>query len=238
MIKRIIDRPVLATVISILLFILGIIGLLRLPITRFPDIAPPTVQVTGSYPGGNSESVLRSVVTPLEEQINGVENMEYITSTASNDGTFTVRIVFKQGVNPDQAAVNVQNRVQQATPILPQEVVNMGLTTSKQQNSMIMIFNVYAEDNEKYDELFLQNYVNINLIPQIKRVSGVGQAMVFGSKDYSMRIWLNPQKMAVYNLVPADVTSAVARQSLESAPGKLGAESDAALEYVIRYKGK
>ncbi len=238
MIKKIIDRPVLATVISILLFILGIIGLLRLPITRFPDIAPPTVQVSGSYPGGNSESVLRSVVTPLEEQINGVENMEYITSTASNDGTFTVRIVFKQGVNPDQAAVNVQNRVQQATPILPQEVVNMGLTTSKQQNSMIMIFNVYAEDNEKYDELFLQNYVNINLIPQIKRVSGVGQAMVFGSKDYSMRVWLNPQKMAVYNLIPSDVTSAVARQSLESAPGKLGAESDAALEYVIRYKGK
>lgn len=238
MIKKIIDRPVLATVISILLFILGIIGLLRLPITRFPDIAPPTVQVSGSYPGGNSESVLRSVVTPLEEQINGVENMEYITSTASNDGTFAVRIVFKQGVNPDQAAVNVQNRVQQATPILPQEVVNMGLTTSKQQNSMIMIFNVYAEDNTKYDELFLQNYVNINLIPQIKRVSGVGQAMVFGSKDYSMRIWLNPQKMAVYNLIPSDVSAAISKQSLESAPGKLGAESDAPLEYVIRYKGK
>lgn len=238
MIKKIIDRPVLATVISVLLFILGIIGLLRLPITRFPDIAPPTVLVSGSYPGGNSEAVLRSVVTPLEEQINGVENMEYITSTASNDGTFSVRIVFKQGVDPDQAAVNVQNRVQQATPILPQEVVRMGLTTSKQQNSMIMIFNVYAEENDKYDELFLQNYVNINLIPQIKRVPGVGQAMVFGSKDYSMRVWLNPQKMAAYNLIPADVTGAISRQSLESAPGKLGEESKAALEYVIRYKGK
>jgi len=238
MLKGIIERPVLATVISVVIVILGIIGLLRLPITRFPDIAPPTVQVTGSYPGGNAETVLRSVVTPLEEQINGVENMQYITSTASNDGTFSVRVVFKQGVNPDQAAVNVQNRVQQATPILPQEVVTMGLTTSKQQNSMIMIFNIYTEDNAKYDEIFLQNYVNINVIPQIKRVPGVGQAQVFGAKDYSMRVWLNPQKMAAYGLIPADVTGAIARQSVEAAPGKLGEESDAALEFVIRYKGK
>lgn len=238
MLKNIIDRPVLATVISVVFVILGIIGLLRLPITRFPDISPPTVLVSGSYPGGNSESVLRSVVTPLEEQINGVENMQYISSTASNDGTFSVRIVFKQGVNPDQAAVNVQNRVQQATPILPQEVVRMGLTTSKQQNSMILIFNVYTEDNEKYDELFLQNYVNINLIPQIKRVPGVGQAQVFGTKDYSMRVWLNPQQMATYGIIPQDVTNAIGSQSLESAPGKLGEESDAALEYVVRYKGK
>lgn len=238
MLRKIIDRPVLATVISIIFVILGIIGLSRLPQTRFPDIAPPTVQVSGSYPGGNSETVLRSVVTPLEEQINGVENMEYITSSASNDGTFSVRVVFKRGVNPDQAAVNVQNRVQQATPILPQEVVRMGLTTTKQQNGSIMIFSIYTEDNEKYDELFLQNYVNINLIPQIKRVPGVGQAQVFGVKDYSMRVWLNPQKMAAYNLIPEDVTGAISRQSLESAPGKLGEESDAALEYVIRYKGK
>ncbi len=238
MIRGIIDRPVLATVISVIFVILGVIGLLRLPQTRFPDIAPPTVQVSGSYPGGNSETVLRSVVTPLEEQINGVENMEYISSTASNDGTFSVRVVFKQGVDPDQAAVNVQNRVQQATPILPQEVIRMGLTTSKQQNSMIMIFSVYTEDNDRYDELFLQNYANINLIPQIKRVPGVGQAQVFGAKDYSMRVWLNPQKMFSYNLVPEDVTAAISKQSLESAPGKLGEESDAALEYVIRYKGK
>lgn len=238
MLKRIIDRPVLATVISVVFVILGIIGLLRLPLTRFPDISPPTVMVSGSYPGGNSEAVLRSVVTPLEEQINGVENMQYITSTASNDGSFSIRIIFKQGVDPDQAAVNVQNRVQQATPILPQEVVRMGLTTSKQQNSMISIFNIYTEDNSKYDELFLQNYVNINLIPQIKRVPGVGQAQIFGTKDYSMRVWLNPQKMAGYGLIPEDVTGAISRQSLESAPGKLGEESSAALEYVIRYKGK
>jgi hydrophobe/amphiphile efflux-1 (HAE1) family protein len=194
--------------------------------------------ITGSYPGGNSEAVIRSVVTPLEEQINGVENMQYIKSTASNDGTFSITVIFKQGVDPDQAAVNVQNRIQQATPILPQEVIRMGLTTSKQQNSMIMIFNLYTEDNDKYDEIFLQNYANINLIPQIKRVPGVGQAQLFGIKDYSMRVWLDPIKMANAGLVPADVSQAIADQSLESAPGKLGEESHAALEYVIRYKGK
>lgn len=238
MLKKIIDRPVLATVISVVLVILGLIGLSRLSVTRFPDISPPTVTVTGSYPGGNSETVIRSVVTPLEEQINGVENMRYIKSTASNDGTFSISVIFNQDVNPDQAAVNVQNRVQQATPVLPQEVVRMGLTTSKQQNSMIMIFNIYTDDNKKYDELFLQNYANINLIPQIKRVPGVGQAMVFGIKDYSMRVWLDPKKMANAQLVPADVSTAIADQSLEAAPGKLGEESAAPLEYVIRYKGK
>lgn len=238
MLKKIIDRPVLATVISLIIVILGIIGLNQLAVTRFPDISPPTITVSGSYPGGNSETVIRSVVTPLEEQINGVEDMEYMKSTASNDGTFSISIIFKQGVNADQAAVNVQNRVQQATPILPQEVVRMGLTTSKQQNSMVLIFNIYTEDNKQYDETFLQNYANINLIPQVKRVKGVGQAMVFGIKDYSMRIWLNPQKMSSYGLEPADVSTAIADHSLESAPGKLGEESDAALEYVIRYKGK
>jgi hydrophobe/amphiphile efflux-1 (HAE1) family protein len=238
MLKKIIDRPVLATVISIVLVILGLIGLTRLSVTRFPDISPPTVMVSGSYPGGNSETVIRSVVTPLEEQINGVENMQYIKSTASNDGSFSISVIFKQGVDPDQAAVNVQNRVQQATPKLPQEVVRMGLTTSKQQNSMIMIFNLYTEDNSRYDELFLQNYANINLVPQIKRVPGVGQAQIFGQKDYSMRVWLDPRKMANAGLVPSDVTAAIANQSLESAPGKLGEESKAALEYVIRYKGK
>lgn len=238
MLKKIIDRPVLATVISLIIVILGIIGLSQLAVTRFPDISPPTITVMGSYPGGNSETVIRSVVTPLEEQINGVEDMEYMKSTASNDGSFSISIIFKQGVNADQAAVNVQNRVQQATPILPQEVVRMGLTTSKQQNSMVMLFNIYTDDNGKYDETFLQNYANINLIPQVKRVKGVGQAQVFGIKDYSMRIWLNPQKMSSYGLEPADVSNAIADHSLESAPGKLGEESDAALEYVIRYKGK
>ncbi|SFO16349.1 hydrophobe/amphiphile efflux-1 (HAE1) family protein [Paenimyroides ummariense] len=237
MLKKIIDRPVTATVISLIIVILGVMGLMNLPVTRFPDIAPPTVMVSGSYPGGNSESVIRSVVTPLEEQINGVENMQYIKSTASNDGSFSVSVIFKQGTDPDQAAVNVQNRVQQATPVLPEEVIRMGLTTSKQQNSMIMIFNLYAEKGQ-YDEKFLQNYANINLIPSIKRVPGVGQAMVFGAKDYSMRVWLDPKKMATYGLEPADVNNAIADQSLESAPGKLGEESKASLEYIIRYKGK
>ncbi|PZP45368.1 MAG: hydrophobe/amphiphile efflux-1 family RND transporter, partial [Pseudopedobacter saltans] len=238
MFKKFIDRPVLATVISIIIVVLGILGLTRLPVTRFPDISPPTVLVSGSYPGGNAQTVLRSVVTPLEEQINGVEDMSYIKSTASNDGTFSVTVVFKQGVNPDQAAVNVQNRVQQATPVLPTEVVRMGLTTSKQQNSMIMVFNIYTDDNTKYDEKFIQNYANINLVPQIKRIKGVGQAQIFGAKDYSMRVWLNPRKMASLGILPAEVTAAIADQSLESAPGKIGEESDALLEYVIRYKGK
>ncbi|WP_229363611.1 efflux RND transporter permease subunit, partial [Flectobacillus sp. BAB-3569] len=195
------------------------------------------MMVSGVYPGGNSETVIRSVVTPLEEQINGVENMQYVRSTASNDGSFSISVIFKQGTDPDQASVNVQNRVQQATPVLPQEVIRMGITTSKQQNSMIMIFNLYAE-KDQYDEKFLQNYANINLIPSIKRVSGVGQAMVFGAKDYSMRVWLDPRKMANYGLEPIDVTNAIADQSLEAAPGKLGVESNSALEYVIRYKGK
>lgn len=228
----------LATVISVIIVILGLLGLSRLAVTRFPDIAPPTVMVSGSYPGGNSEAVIRSVVTPLEEQINGVEDMEYMKSTASNDGSFSISIIFKQGVNPDQAAVNVQNRVQQATAVLPEEVIRMGLTTSKQQNSMIMLFNLYTDDNSRYDETFLQNYANINLIPQVKRIKGVGQAQIFGIKDYSMRIWLDPQKMAAHGLVPTDVSNAIRDQSLEAAPGKLGEESDAALEYVIRYRGK
>ncbi|WP_413511723.1 efflux RND transporter permease subunit [Myroides odoratus] len=238
MLRKIIDRPVLATVISVIIVILGLIGLSRLSVTRFPDISPPTVTVTGSYPGGNSETVIRSVVTPLEEQINGVEDMQYIKSTASNDGTFSISIIFKQGVNADQAAVNVQNRIQQATPILPTEVIRMGLTTSKQQNSMIMVFNLYTDDNAKYDEKFIQNYANINLIPQIKRIPGVGQAQIFGSKDYAMRVWLDPGKMARYGLVPADITAAIADQSLEAAPGKFGEDSDAVLQYVMRYKGK
>src|SRR5690606_13269424 len=238
MFKKFIDRPVLATVISIIIVILGIIGLFSLPMARFPDIAPPTVRVTGTYPGGNSETVIRSVITPLEEQINGVEQMQYINSAAANDGTFNIRIVFKQGVDPDEAAVNVQNRVQQATPILPAEVINMGITTTKQQNSQLLVFSVYTDDRERYDQIFLQNYVNINLLPQLKRIPGVGNAQVFGIKDYSMRVWLDPTKMANYGLIPSDITNAISKQSVESAPGKLGAESDATLEYIIRYKGK
>ena len=237
MLKKIIDKPVLATVISIVLVILGIIGLTRLSVTRFPDIAPPTVMVSGVYPGGNSETVIRSVVTPLEEQINGVENMQYIKSTASNDGSFSISVIFKQGVDPDQAAVNVQNRVSRASPLLPSEVTRAGVVTQKQQTSALMYLSFYSE-NKNIDDVYLQNFLNINVIPNLQRINGVGDANVFGGKNYSMRIWLDPRKMANAGLVPSDVTQAIAEQSLESAPGKLGEESKAALEYVIRYKGK
>ena len=238
MLQSIIRRPVLATVISILLVLLGIVGLTRLPITQFPDIAPPTVMVSGSYPGGNSEAVVRSVITPLEESINGVENMDYMKSSASNDGSFSISIVFKQGTNPDQAAVNVQNRVSQINSQMPAEVLLAGISTSKQQNSNVMYFNIYSEDKAKYDEKFLQNYTKINLVPELKRIQGVGQVQIFGSKDYSMRVWLNPQKMSANNLTPAEVTAAINDQSLETAPGKFGEESKEAIEYVVKYKGK
>lgn len=238
MLQSIIRRPVLATVISVLLVLLGIVGLTRLPITQFPDIAPPTIFVSGVYPGGNSEAVIRSVITPLEESINGVENMDYMKSSASNDGSFSVSIVFKQGTDPDQAAVNVQNRVAQINSQMPPEVLQAGISTSKQQNSNVMYFNVYSEDRTKYDEKFLQNYIKINLVPELKRIQGVGQVQMFGSKDYSMRVWLNPQKMAANNLTPKEVTEAISDQSLETAPGKFGEESKEAIEYVVKYKGK
>lgn len=238
MIQRIINRPVLATVVSIILVFLGIISITRLARTQFPDIAPPTVSVEGTYPGGNSESVTRSVIVPLEEAINGVEGMDYIRSTAGSDGYFTVTIVFKLGTNPDQAAVNVQNRVAQVNSQIPQEVLQAGITTTKQQNSNIMMFNLTSRDKKKYDELFLQNYAKINLVPAIKRIQGVGNVQLFGAKDYQMRIWLDPQKLAVNNLVPSDIERAIANSSFETSPGKFGEESDAPMQYVIKYRGK
>ena len=238
MLQKIISRPVLATVISIILVLLGLISLMRLPSTQFPDIAPPTISVSGSYPGGNSESVTRSVIIPLEEAINGVEGMEYINSTAGNDGFFSVTVVFKLGTNPDQAAVNVQNRVAQANSLMPPEVLQSGITTTKQQNSNIMTFNIVSDDSAKYDELFLQNYANINLVPALKRIQGIGNIMIFGVKDYSMRIWLDPQKLTVNDLVPSDIDRAIQNASFEASPGKLGAESDAPMQYTMKYKGK
>ena len=238
MLKTIIQRPVLATVISIILVMLGILGLLRIPMTQFPEIAPPTVFVSGIYPGANAESVIRSVVTPLEQAINGVENMEYITSSAANDGSFSITIIFKQNVDPDQAAVNVQNRVAQVNAQLPQEVIRLGLTTTKQQTSYLMIVNVNSEKPEKYDEGFLQNYANINLLPELKRIPGVGNVSLFGSKEYSVRVWINPTKLSSYGLVPSDVEAAIQQYSFEASPGTLGEESDAALQYTLRYKGK
>src|SRR5687768_8594650 len=182
MLRRFIERPVLSTVISIILVLLGILSLTSLPVTQFPDIAPPSVQVTALYPGANAEVVARSVATPIEEAVNGVEDMTYMTSTSNNDGTMALTVYFKLGTNPDLAAVNVQSRVSKATSLLPAEVVQAGINTQKQQNSMIMVANLMS-DNPLYDETFLQNYAKINFIPQIQRVNGVGQAMVFGSKD-------------------------------------------------------
>ncbi|WP_419212410.1 efflux RND transporter permease subunit [Maribacter sp. X9] len=238
MLNKIIKRPILATVISIILVLLGILGLLRIPMTQFPDIAPPTVFVSGTYPGANAESVIRSVVTPLEQAINGVENMQYMTSSAANDGSFSTTIIFKQGVDPDQAAVNVQNRVAQINAQLPQEVIRLGLTTTKQQSSYLMIVNVNSEKPEKYDEGFLSNYAEINLLPELKRIPGVGNVSLFGSKEYSVRVWLNPTKLSSYGLVPADVETAIQHYSFEASPGTLGEESDATLQYTLRYKGK
>jgi HAE1 family hydrophobic/amphiphilic exporter-1 len=239
MFKKFIERPVLATVISILLVILGVLGLTRLPLEQFPDIAPPAVQVIAVYPGANAETVLRSVAPSLEESINGVENMSYMSSTASNDGSLVITIYFKLGTNADQAAVNVQNRVAQATSQLPAEVIQAGITTAKQQNSLLMVVDLYAEDTATYDQTFLANYAQINIIPEIKRIPGVGQSLIFGgSKDYSMRVWLNPSRMAAYDLTPKEVMAAIQDKNLEAAPGKFGESSNEAFEYVVKYKGK
>ena len=237
MLKRFIERPVLSTVISIIILILGVLGLTSLPISQYPEIAPPTVVVAASYQGANADVVLSSVVVPLEEQINGVENMTYMTSSAGNDGSATITVNFKLGTNPDLAAVNVQNRVSRATALLPQEVVRAGVTTLKRQSSNLVIFSLYSEDTA-YDQTFLQNYAVINLIPRIKRISGVGDATVFGQMDYSMRIWLKPDVMASYGLVPSDISAALAEQNVEAAPGQFGEQGEQSFQYVIKYKGK
>ena len=237
MLKKFIERPVLSTVVSIVLVVLGIIGLTTLPVTQYPDIAPPTIQVAANYPGANAETVLESVLIPIEEQINGVEGMNYITSTASNNGTASIQVFFDQGVDPDIAAVNVQNRVARALPLLPREVTQSGVTTQKQQTSALMFFTV-TSDNEEYDATFIQNYLNINVIPELKRVNGVGDVNVFGSKNYAMRIWLQPSKLAAYNLIPSDVTAAINEQSLEAAAGALGQNDAKSFEYTIKYGGR
>jgi HAE1 family hydrophobic/amphiphilic exporter-1 len=239
MFKIFIQRPVLATVISILLVILGILGLTKLPLQQFPDIAPPSVLVTAVYPGANAETVLRSVAPSIEESINGVENMSYMSSTASNDGSLAITVYFKLGTDPDQAAVNVQNRVAQATSQLPAEVVQQGIITAKQQNNFIMAIGMYTDDESKYDQTFVANYAQINIIPEIKRIPGVGAASIFGGvKDYSMRVWLNPTQMATYKVTPNEVMSAIQDKSLEAAPGRFGEKSKEVFEYVIKYKGK
>ena len=233
---RFINRPVLSTVISILIVILGVIGLTTLPITQYPDIAPPTVSVRATYTGANATAVLNSVIAPLEDQINGVENMMYITSTASNTGSADISVYFNQGTDPDMAAVNVQNRVSMAQGLLPAEVTKVGVTTQKRQTSMLMVFSLYDKE-DKYNIEFIENYANINLIPEIKRVNGVGDANVLG-QDYSMRIWLKPDIMAQYKLVPNDIAAALSEQNIEAAPGQFGERGNQSFQYTIRYKGR
>lgn len=231
-----INRPVLSTVISIFIVILGCVGLLWLPITQYPDIAPPTIQVSTTYTGANAQTVLNSVIAPIEEQINGAEGMTYMQSTATNTGNATITVYFRQGFDPDMAAVDVQNRVAKAQSMLPAEVTKVGVITKKRQTSMLLVFSLYSPDGS-YETEFIENYMKINVIPQIQRVSGVGDAMVMGA-DYSMRIWLKPDVMAQYQLMPTDITAALAEQNIEAAPGQFGERGDQSYQYIMRYKGR
>jgi hydrophobic/amphiphilic exporter-1 (mainly G- bacteria), HAE1 family len=234
---KFINRPVLSTVISIFIVILGILGLNSLPVEQYPNIAPPTIMVSTTYTGANAQTVMNSVIAPLEESINGVENMTYMTSTASNNGSASINVYFKQGTNADMAAVNVQNRVTKAQGLLPAEVTKVGVITSKRQTSMLLVFSLSSSD-DKYDQTFLQNYAKINVIPQIMRVSGVGDASVMGAREYSMRIWLKPEVMAQYKLMPDDISAALAEQNIEAAPGQFGEDGNQSFQYIMKSKGR
>ena len=234
--RHFIERPVLASVISIVIVIAGLIGLATLPVEQYPDIAPPTVMVHASYPGASAETIQKSVIVPLEEAINGVEDMIYIQSSATNAGSASVTVYFKQGTDADMATVNVQNRVATATGSLPAEVTRIGVTTMKRQTSMLRVFALNSPD-DSYDEVFLANYMNINIKPRIQRIQGVGEFMALGA-DYAMRIWLRPDVMAQYGLVPSDVTYALSEQNIESAVGQLGENSDNAFQYTMKYRGR
>ncbi|KEZ92916.1 efflux RND transporter permease subunit [Nonlabens ulvanivorans] len=237
MLKTFIERPVLSTVISIIIVMLGVISITTLPIEEYPDIAPPTIKVTANYTGANAETVLESVIVPIEEQINGVEGMTYITSTASNNGTAEITVYFDQETDADIAAVNVQNRVARATPLLPSEVTQTGVVTQKQETSALMFISMYSE-NDNYDATFIQNYLKINVIPAMQRISGVGDVSVFSQQDYAMRVWLNPEKLASYNLIPSDITAALAEQNLEAAAGSLGENNGESFSYTLTYSGR
>ena len=230
-----IKRPVLSTVISVLIVLLGFIGLVSLPIEQYPNIAPPTVAVWTSYPGADAETVKNSVITPLEESINGVEGMDYISSTAGA-GSAQISVMFRQGMNPDMCAVNVQNRVQQAQALLPAEVTRIGVTVQKRQTSQVIMFTLTSDG--RYDDEFLTNYNNINIIPAIKRIQGVGDVQSPGLKTYSMRIWLKPDVMKQYKLMPSDISAVLAEQNIEAAPGSFGEQSNVAYEYSMRYTGR
>lgn len=232
-----IKRPVLSTVISVFFVLLGTIGLVSLPIEQYPDIAPPTIMVSATYSGADAETVLNSVITPLEESINGVENMTYMTSTATNTGSASITVYFKQGVNADMAAVNVQNRVQQALQLLPAEVTQMGVSVTKRQTSNVIMYSLTTDDG-RYDTKFLTNYNDINIVPLLKRINGVGDVQGPALANYSMRIWLKPAKMKEYGLMPSDVTAALATQNVEAAPGSFGEQTNMAYEYTLRYTGR
>ena len=232
-----IKRPVLSTVISILIVILGVIGLISLPIEQYPNMAPPTIMVRASYTGANSQTVLNSVLAPLEESINGVEGMTYMTSSATNDGSASITVFFKQGMDADMCQVNVQNRVSQASALLPAEVTKAGVTVMKRQSSTVILFGLTADD-DRYDDKFLTNYANINVVPAIKRVNGVGECQCFSQKDYTMRLWIDPVKMKSYGMIPTDLTGVLAQQNIEAAPGSVGESSDNQYQYTFRYKGR
>lgn len=231
-----IDRPVFSGVISVVIVLMGLIAIKVLPVEQYPDIAPPTVNVFCTYPGANAETVQKAVIVPLEEAINGVEDMIYMTSTASNTGDASINIYFKQGANADMAAVNVQNRVNGALSQLPAEATKSGVTTEKQQNAELMTFALYSPD-DRFDQTFLNNYMKINVEPRVKRIGGVGKAQLFGS-NYSMRLWLKPDKMAGYGLIPDDISAVLARQNIEAATGSFGQNSDGANEYTMKYRGR
>ena len=234
--RTFIERPVLSAVISITIVVVGINGLFSLPVEQYPDIAPPTIMVSTTYYGASAETLQKSVIAPLEEAINGVEDMTYMTSSATNSGSVSITVYFKQGTDPDMAAVNVQNRVSRATGQLPAEVTQVGVTTSKRQTSILQMFSLYSPD-DSYDENFLSNYISINLKPQILRISGVGDLMIMGG-EYSMRVWMKPDVMAQYKLIPSDITGVLAEQNIESATGSFGENSDETYQYTMKYTGR
>lgn len=235
-IQTFINRPVLSGVLSVIIVLLGVIGLVQLPVEQFPEIAPPTVRVTATYTGADAETLQKAVVVPLEEAINGVENINYMTSAATNNGTCTINVYFRQGADPDMAAVNVQNRIASAQGVLPEEVIRAGITVRKSQNSTAKIVALYSPD-DSFDRNFLYNYLKINIEPRLARISGVGDITVFGS-DYSLRIWLNAERMAAYGLVPADISAVLDEQNLEAPAGTLGADMDNTFQYVLKYRGR
>ena len=234
--RTFIERPVLSAVLSIAIVILGVIGLCTLPVEQYPDIAPPTVMVTTTYYGASAETLQKSVIAPLEEAINGVEDMTYMTSSASNAGTVIIFVCFEQGTDPDMAAVNVQNRVSKATGQLPAEVTQVGMTTLKRQTSMLQVFTLSSPD-DTYDEGFLSNYISIHLKPEILRLQRVGELVILGA-DYSMRVWMRPDVMAQYGLTPQDVTAALAEQNIEAATGSIGENSEESFQYTMKYTGR